>query len=343
MQTSILLQQGATPIETQFVDIPLYRLWPGKNRWACKGKVSCGPRKDSVYNICLWMTFIIPTVFFLALPAPIVWKEISPAITLVTAGLVVVALSLFLLTTFSDPGYIPRKEVQVALGIQDEVRKVLGIPSPSLISKESVSISDDGTIIVENEFDDRILLTEDLSLLGYKYCETCRIIRPPRASHCSECDNCCLRHDHHCMCLALFELHFLLGPFVNNCVGHRNYMIFTSFVLSMVILGLMILLSVIMWMSQGSDVFSSLTVKVIAFCVGIPVGLVLLAGIGFILYHSQLACRGETTRENLSAGRRPIPNPLPSGSSFFSARPPRLYPAFNTLVRIPRRSAIVAV
>ena len=279
------------------------------------------------------MTLLIPTVFFLVLPAQILWLDISPAITLVTMGLVIVSFGLFIFTTFSDPGYIPRKEVQVALGIQDHVRKQIGIPAVNLLAEESVVITDDGKIIIENEFDDRILLTDVLSASGYKYCTTCRIIRPPRASHCSDCDNCCLRHDHHC-------------PFVNNCVGHRNYIFFTSFVVSSVALGLMILLSVIMWISQGSDIFSPLTIRIIAFCVGIPVGLVLLVGTGFMMYHGYLVCKGETTRENLR-GRQTstVTNDTNSAflsSSFFS-RPPRLYPPFNTIVRIPKRSSVVAI
>merc|ERR1712125_78347 len=77
-----------------------------------------------------------------------------------------------------------------------------------------------------------------LSRQGYRWCRTCRIVRPPRASHCPDCDNCVLRYDHHC-------------PFVNNCVGQRNYHFFFGFVTSVCLLAGLVL-PVLFWF-LGSD------------------------------------------------------------------------------------------
>ncbi|XP_026860841.2 palmitoyltransferase ZDHHC16B isoform X3 [Electrophorus electricus] len=53
-------------------------------------------------------------------------------------------------------------------------------------------------------------------------CKKCIVPKPARTHHCSVCDKCVLKMDHHC-------------PWLNNCVGHFNHRYFFSFCLYMTV------------------------------------------------------------------------------------------------------------
>ena len=68
----------------------------------------------------------------------------------------------------------------------------------------------------------------------YRYCSTCKIMRPPLSSHCSDCNNCVKGFDHHCHVLANCAGYYLFVCLLIK--GIRNYKNFVMFLLFGVLL-----------------------------------------------------------------------------------------------------------
>lgn len=162
-----------------------------QTRFYAAGRLLSGPDRLSFY-IALTCTLLPLSTFWSAVLPWLIEHYPRWAIPLqvVSVYAILFALVNLFITAFMDPGILPRR------------------PDPShgnpLSKKKPPS-------------------TQKVSVNGVKqrvkYCDTCNLYRPPRATHCSICDNCVDRFDHHC-------------PWVGNCVGRRNYRFFLLFVLA---------------------------------------------------------------------------------------------------------------
>uniref|UniRef100_A0A7S1Q2Q8 Palmitoyltransferase n=1 Tax=Alexandrium catenella TaxID=2925 RepID=A0A7S1Q2Q8_ALECA len=131
-------------------------------------------------------------------------------------------------------------------------------------------------------------LTGEQVRQGYRWCTTCKVIRPPRASHCKDCNQCVLTWDHHC-------------PFVNNCVGQRNYGYFSAFLCSTLCLGASVFsgMGIFFYATSGGNQSSlhGLTLYGLIALIGVPTAVLALGVLGLSLFHAVLCCAGCTTKE----------------------------------------------
>ena len=177
-----------------------YTVLPGRNTFYCGGHIIMA-QKAGIFYLTVFLVSGTSALFF-AFVCPYLTVNVSPAIPVVGGILFLIVMSNLFKTSFSDPGIIPRATKAEALDIERQIEIEGGNGAayrPPPRTKE---------VVIRNQS------------VKLKYCFTCKIFRPPRASHCSICDNCVERFDHHC-------------PWVGNCVGKRNYRYFYFFLVSL--------------------------------------------------------------------------------------------------------------
>jgi len=231
------------------LSVKQYEVWQGNNHIYCDGEIITGPERLFFWSTSL--AIAVPLCLFLfRVCYPLIDR--SPFFMLGGVAFLILIHSTHFLCSFCDPGILPRE-----------------LTSCDFPNSETREANLDGQVVIET------------------YCRTCHIWRPPRAHHCSICNNCIAGFDHHC-------------PWMGNCIGARNYRRFLLF-LCVTSGGCIYVSTVSIYKNfivhgewNPNEIFMA---DIWASCITIY-SFVVLLGVGpFTLYHCYLIGIGRTTYE----------------------------------------------
>ncbi|BES93459.1 DHHC palmitoyltransferase [Nesidiocoris tenuis] len=248
-----------------------WELFPGRNKFCCDGRIMMAPQ-TSVFFVTVGLIVGTCGLFFV-FDCPFLAMQISLLFPIVGAILFIFVMSSLLRTSFSDPGVIPRATPDEAAYIEKQIEVPNSTNSPTYRPPPR---------------------TKEITVRGQtvklKYCFTCKIFRPPRASHCSLCDNCVERFDHHC-------------PWVGNCVGKRNYRYFYMFIVSLAFLCVFILAGaithLILLCKDDRPFFEAVKESPASVIVALVCFFSVWSVLGLAGFHTYLTTSNQTTNEDI--------------------------------------------
>ncbi|XP_044468452.1 probable protein S-acyltransferase 4 isoform X2 [Mangifera indica] len=242
-------------------------------RFFCGGRLIFGPDVASLFLSTILIA--VPAISFFIR----IYKKIEDGhggyhypVLILGAILTVLDLLFLFLTSGRDPGIVPRNTKP------PEADEVFDAPTPSMewINDRTPHLT--------------LPRTKDVTVNGHtvkvKYCDTCLLYRPPRASHCSICNNCVQRFDHHC-------------PWVGQCIGIRNYRFFFMFISTSTILCVYVFVcSWVTILDHHKNILKAMKREILLdFLIAYCFVAVWFVG-GLSVFHFYLICTNQTTYEN---------------------------------------------
>ncbi|CAL0322881.1 unnamed protein product [Lupinus luteus] len=188
----------------------LYQVWKGNNKFLFGGRLVFGQDASSLFLTTLLIggpaiTFCVRMLLKIEEHDPLY----NHCVLIGGAFLTILNFIFLFMTSGRDPGIVPRNSHP------PESEEALDVNTPSMewVNNKTPNL--------------KLPRVKDVIVNGHtvkvKFCDTCLLYRPPRASHCSICNNCVQKFDHHC-------------PWVGQCIGARNYPFFVLFVSSSTLL-----------------------------------------------------------------------------------------------------------
>ena len=224
--------------------------------------------EDTIPVAITWFLITSLAAIYFVFPGVYFAEEYSIAIPIAQGVVVFWQMLSLTITTFMDPGIIPR--------VYDDEAIDENFLSPMYRHVEVRGVD-----------------------VRQKWCTTCHFYRPPRSSHCSICDNCVQDFDHHC-------------PWVNNCIGRRNYRYFLTFMFTSCANLATICVQCVVYVVLNTDKLSEVS-AVLSIIDAVLLCAVLVLVLGCTGYQCMLVKNGLSTNEQITGKFTGVVSPYKRG------------------------------